>query len=64
MSRGNISTSGLLCIQILPESGKTLRSNGVNSIKIIYLFRLPKILVAYSATVVKTVFVIFFLKLL
>ena len=30
--------------------------------KIIYLFRLPKISVAYSATVVKTVFAIFFVK--
>ena len=27
--------------------------------KIIYLFRLPKISVAYSATAVKTVFVVF-----
>ena len=28
-------------------------------LKIIYLFRLPKILVYYSATIVKTIFVVF-----
>ena len=59
VSRGSISAFGLLCIKFFLKV-ETHRDQMESVIsKIIYLFKLPKILVVYSAIVVKTVFIVF-----
>ena len=59
VSRGNRYAIGLLCIKFFLKVKIHWDQMGSVISKIIYLFKLPKISMAYLAIAVKTIFVVF-----